>query len=169
MDISKWTWNRRFRIRPKLRKLQLIVGGLMLESIVGLDRTWLWVALFVIITIMIEWERIFGYLDRMIGFRPEHQRIAIHYWSDGEEKSISHVHSIPGLMHRIPLKDDGLASIIEIEKGWKIHFVDMPNWEHFWLEDEERAGEGFRRYVCRYIPVGGGYKEAKFMIEEASP
>ncbi|MDE0340788.1 MAG: hypothetical protein OXI82_01485 [Nitrospinae bacterium] len=130
---------------------------------------WFWVALVVICTILIDWEKIVGYLDRMIGYRPEHQRIAIHYWSDGAEKSISHVHSIPGLMHRIPLKDDGLASIIEIEKGWKIHFVDMPNWEYFWFEDEDRAAENFRRYVCRSIPPGGGYKEAKFMIEEANP
>ena len=44
----------------------------------------------------------------------------------------------------------------------------MPNWEHFWVQDEKRAGLGFRRYVCRHIPIGDGYKAATFTIE-ASP
>lgn len=93
--------------------------------------------------------------------------INVRFWSDGKACTELTLPSDPGLLHRIPLKDDGLASIIEIDSKWVIRFIDMPSWEHFWFEDQERAVPGFRRYVCRYIPAGDGYKEAKFIIEVA--
>ena len=88
----------------------------------------------------------------------------VRYCSDGETWSTKNVRTTPGLLHRIPLKDDGLASIVEIDINWNIEFVDMPNSEQFWFEDDKLATQGFRRYVCRHIPIGHGYKEVKFKL-----
>lgn len=94
-------------------------------------------------------------------------KIEVRYRSvaDGDVWGAIILPSTPGLLHRVPLKDDGHVSLIEIPDQWELHFVDMPAAEHFWATEAE---EGIRRYVCRYIPKGDGYKEARFTIEASS-
>ena len=110
-----------------------------------------------------DWEPYRGWWNRIA----RSGNIAVRYRSDGDDWSTLKVSRRPGLLHRIPLEDDGRASIIEINSRWAVRFVSMQNWEHFWFEDEAET-EGFRRYVCRHIPIGHGYREATFTVE-ASP
>lgn len=85
--------------------------------------------------------------------------------ADGDVWSEMILPSTPGLLHRVPLKDDGHVSLIEVPDRWELHFVDMPAAKHFWTTEVE---EGVRRYECRYIPKGDGYEEARFTVEPSS-
>ena len=69
-----------------------------------------------------------------------------------------HSRKIPrkaGPVHHIPLLDDGRVINIDVPDDVRIHFIDTPNWDSFWTE---AVIEDRRRYTCRYIPPGSGYK-----------
>ena len=117
------------------------------------------IALFALLSWQQWGDAVKAYVSNSLGL------VSISYCSNGEPWSTMSIKRMPGLLHRIPLKDDGQASIIEINRKWKIWFVDMPNSEHFWLEDTANKSDDLRRYVCRQIDKGYGYKEAKFTIE----
>ncbi len=87
--------------------------------------------------------------------------IIVRHKSAGDEWNTIKVSTAAGLVHRIPLKDDGKVKIIEIVNQWTMKFIDMPSSEHFWRAEIDN---GTRRYVCRHIPAGHGYREAKFTL-----